>query len=195
MCAGHTAWYALMEEHKLRAGQTVLVQGSGGVSLFALQIARAVGAQVIATSSSDEKLERMRALGAGYGVNYRSHPDWEAEVRRQVGGVDVAIDVGGETTLGKAITCANTDAFIAVIGVLGGFGAAPVSIFEVMQKNLCLRGVTVGCGESLERFCRFVEQHALEPQISHSVPPAQLADAMALMERGEHFGKIGITVE
>ncbi|MEZ5569963.1 MAG: NAD(P)-dependent alcohol dehydrogenase [Halioglobus sp.] len=194
-CAGHTAWYALMEEHRLQPGQTVLVQGSGGVSLFALQIARAVGARVIATSSSDEKLARMRAMGADHGVNYRTHPDWEAEVLKQAGGVDVAIDVGGEATLGKAIACANTDAFIAVIGVLGGFGAAAVSIFDVMQKNLCLRGVTVGCGESLARFCRFMEQHAIVPEVSHTLEAGQLREAVGLMERGEHFGKIGITVE
>ena len=194
-CAGHTAWYALMEEHRLQPGQTVLVQGSGGVSLFALQIARALGARVIATSSSDEKLERMLALGADVGINYRRHHDWEAEVVKQVGGMDVAIDVGGEATLGKAIACANTDAFIAVIGVLSGFGAAPVSIFDVMQKNLCLRGVTVGCGESLERFCRFMQTHAIVPEVSHTLEAAALGEAVTLMERGEHFGKIAVTVE
>jgi NADPH:quinone reductase-like Zn-dependent oxidoreductase len=195
VCAGHTAWYALVEEGRLAAGQTVLVQGTGGVSLFGLQIAKALGANVVATSSSDDKLAQMTALGADHTVNYQTHPDWEQEVLRLTGGVDAVLDVGGEATLGRAVTCANTDAFIAVIGVLSGFGAAPVSIIDVMQKNLCIRGVTVGCGESLDRFCRFVEENALEPVISHTLPAQELAQAVALMEGGQHFGKIAIEVD
>lgn len=194
VCAGHTAWYALAEECRLRAGQTVLVQGSGGVSVFALQIAKAIGAKVVATSSSDEKLERMRELGADWLVNYRTHPDWEREVLRLCGGVDATIDVGGEATLARAVACANTDGFITVVGVLGGFGAAPLSVFDVMQKNLTVKGVTVGCRESLERLCRFVEQHDIRPVISHRFAAGELAAATALLERGQHFGKISIAV-
>jgi len=195
VCAGHTAWYALFEEGNLQAGQTVLVQGTGGVSLFALQLAKAAGAKVVATSSSDAKLERLEALGADYLVNYGTHPDWDAEVKRLTGGVDAVLDVGGEATLGKSVACTNTDGFIAVIGVLGGFGLASVSIIDVMQKNLALKGVTVGCGESLARFCRFVESRAIEPVISHRLPAAELARGVALMEGGQHFGKIAIAVE
>jgi len=195
VCAGHTAWYALMEEHHLQAGQTVLVQGTGGVSLFALQLAKASGAQVIATSSSDAKLEKLEALGADHLLNYNKHPEWEREVMRLTGGVDVVIDVGGESTLGRSVACTNTDGFIAVIGVLGGFGLAPVSIIDVMQRNLTLKGVTVGCGESLERFCRFVETNAIEPVLSHRLPAAELAQGVALMEGGHHFGKIAIAVD
>jgi len=195
VCAGHTAWYALMEEGRLKAGQTVLVQGTGGVSLFALQLAKAAGAQVIATSSSDAKLERLGALGADHLINYRAHPAWEREVTRLTGGVDVVIDVGGESTLGKSVACTNSDGFIAVIGVLSGFGLAQVSIIDIMQRNLTLKGVTVGCGESLERLCRFVEAHAIEPVISHRLPAAELAQGVALMEGGQHFGKIAINVE
>lgn len=194
-CAGHTAWYALVEECGLQAGQTVLVQGTGGVSLFALQFARALGASVVATSSSDEKLERLKALGADHVINYASNPDWEQAVLELTGGVDAVIDVGGEATLGKSVTCAATDGFIAVIGVLSGFGAAPVSIFDVMQKNLQVRGITVGCGKSLARMCAFVEQHGIEPVISHRLPVAELARATALMEQGGHFGKIAFSVE
>ncbi len=195
VCAGHTAWYALMEEFSLQPQHTVLIQGTGGVSLFALQIAKAVGATVVATSSSDEKLARMAELGADYQVNYHSHPDWEQEVQALTGGVDAVIDVGGEATLGRSITCAKIDAFIAVIGVLSGFGSAPVSVIDVMQKNLNVRGITVGCGQSLDRFCRFVEAHSITPVISHTFAAGELSAALSHMQAGQHFGKIAIRVE
>ncbi|MEZ5502222.1 MAG: zinc-binding dehydrogenase [Halioglobus sp.] len=142
-----------------------------------------------------KKLEKMRALGADHAVNYRTHPQWQQQVLQLTGGVDAIIDVGGEATLGKSIACARTDGFIAVIGVLSGFGEAPVSIIEVMQKNLDIRGITVGCGESLERMCRYVERHAIEPVISHSFAAAQLADGLDVMQGGRHFGKIAIQVD
>lgn len=195
VCAGHTAWYALVEECGLRPGQTVLVQGTGGVSLFALQIARAIGARVVATSSSDEKLARLRELGADVCINYVTEPEWHERVRAEVGGVDAVIDVGGESTLGKSVACANTDGFIAVIGILGGFGNASVPIIDVMHKTLNIRGVTVGCGESLDRLCRFVEANDIQPVISHRLPAADLAGGVALMESGGHFGKIAIEVD
>ncbi|MEM9255117.1 MAG: NAD(P)-dependent alcohol dehydrogenase [Pseudomonadota bacterium] len=194
VCAGHTAWYALFEEWRVQAGQTVLVQGTGGVSLFALQLARSVGANVVATSSSNEKLERLRQLGANHVINYQEQPDWDQAVMALTGGVDAVIDVGGEATLGKSVACANTDAFIAVIGVLGGFGSAQVSIFDVMQKNLSIKGITVGCGESLARMCRHIEHHAIVPEISHRLPLDALAEGLALMEAGEHFGKVALDV-
>lgn len=195
VCAGHTAWYALMEAFALRPEHTVLIQGSGGVSLFALQIARAVGATVVATSSSDDKLARLAALGADHLVNYRTHPNWEEEVTRLTGGVDAVIDVGGEATLGRSVACAKIDAFIAVIGVLSGFGSAPLSVIEVMQKNLNVRGITVGCGESLERFCRFVDAHSIKPVVSDTYPAGELSAALVQMQEGRHFGKIAVRVE
>jgi NADPH:quinone reductase-like Zn-dependent oxidoreductase len=115
---------------------------------------------------------RLRALGADQLINYRAHPDWEQEGWRLTGGVDVVIDVGGESTLGRSVACTNTDGFIAVIGVLSVFGLAQVSTIDVMQRNLTLKGVTVGCAESLERFCRFVETRGIEPVISHRLPAA-----------------------
>ncbi|GAB5453759.1 MAG: NAD(P)-dependent alcohol dehydrogenase [Halioglobus sp.] len=195
VCAGHTAWYALVEEGRLQAGQTVLVQGSGGVSLFGLQIAQALGATVVATSSSAQKLGQLEALGARHLVNYREHAAWDEQVLQCCGGVDAVLDVGGEATLGKSVACANVDAFIAVIGVLGGFGEAAVSVIDVMQKNLNVRGVTVGCGASLDRFCRFVEEHDIRPVISHQLPAGELSAALDLMQAGEHFGKIAIEVQ
>ena len=195
VCAGHTAWYALLEECRIAAGQTVLVQGSGGVSLFALQFAKAVGATVVATSSSDEKLQRLRDLGADHLINYTTTPDWEQAVLESAGPVDAVIDVGGEATLGKSIACTGVDGFVAVIGVLSGFGAASVSIFDVMQKNITVKGITVGCGESLERMCRFIETHKIDPVVSHRLPVSAMAEAAALMESGGHFGKIAFSVE
>lgn len=194
VCAGHTAWYALMEEATLSGKETVLVQGTGGVSLFALQFALAAGARVVATSSSDHKLEKLRELGACQTVNYVTVPEWQERVRELAGGFDVAIDVGGETTLGRAVACANTGAFIGVVGVLGGFGAAAVSIIDIMQKNLTIQGITVGCGESLERMCRFVEKHDIRPQISHTLGTGELSEGLRIMESGRHFGKIAISL-
>jgi NADPH:quinone reductase-like Zn-dependent oxidoreductase len=192
VCAGHTAWYALMEEGNLQAGETVLVQGTGGVSVFGLQFAKAVGANVVATSSSDQKLIKMKDLGADYLVNYNSYPQWQEQVQALTSGVDVAIDVGGETTLGKTLACTNTDSFVAVIGVLSGFGAAQVSIIDVMQRNITIKGITVGCGESLDRMCRFVEAHDIKPVISHTMRADELAQGLELMQVGGHFGKIAV---
>lgn len=194
VCAGHTAWYALMEEHALQAKDTLLIQGTGGVSLFALQFAKALGATVVATSSSDEKLQKLKAMGADHLVNYNTHPNWEEKVLELTGGVDAVLDVGGEATLGRSVRCTKTDGFIAVIGVLSGFGDASVSIIEVMQKNLTIKGITVGCAESLQRMCHFVEHNKLHPVISHTLPATELAQGLELMQTGGHFGKIAISV-
>ena len=195
VCAGLTAWYPLMEENRLQAHHTVLLQGTGGVSLAALQIAKAVGAKVAITSSSDEKLKRCEAMGADYLVNYLKSESWEEEVLTQTGGVDIALDTGGQNTLGRTVRCTRDDGFIAVIGVLGGFDAAPVSVIEVMQKNLAIKGITVGCRDSFDRLCRFTERHSIQPEISHVVPASQLDKAIETMGSGGHFGKIAVSVE
>ncbi|MFT5048411.1 MAG: NADPH:quinone reductase-like Zn-dependent oxidoreductase [Porticoccaceae bacterium] len=194
-CAGLTAWYALMEEGQLTADKTVLIQGTGGVSLFALQFAKAVGATVVATSSSEEKLRQLREMGVDHLVNYKDNPDWEKQVMKLSGGVDLVIDVGGQTTLGRSVSCTKTDGFIAVIGVLSGFDAASVSVIDVMQKNLTIKGITVGCAESFKRMCAFVGQHAITPCISHTVNADNLAYGIELMQTRKHFGKIAIRVE
>lgn len=194
-CAALTAWYALFEEAKLQAGQTVLVQGTGGVSLFALQFAKAIGARVVATSASAAKLEKLKALGADDTINYRDHPDWDKQVMEMTGGVEVIVDVGGQSTLAQSIHCAATDATIAVIGVLGGFDRAPVSVIEVMQKNLAIKGITVGCAESFHRMCRFIEKHDIKPIISHTFHASELAAALEVMQAGDHFGKISILID
>lgn len=195
VCAGHTAWYALMEEWCLHGDATVLVQGTGGVSLFALQFAKALGATVVATTSSAEKAEKLRALGADHVINYIEYPDWEQQVMTLTGGVDAVVDVGGEATLGKSVACTKVDGFIAVIGVLSGFGEGAVSIIDVMQKNLTIKGITVGCADSLDRLCRFVEGNDLHPLISHTLEAGELAKGVELMSSGKHFGKIAFTLE
>ncbi len=195
VCAGLTAWYPLMEEFGITDQHTVLLQGTGGVSLAGLLIAKAVGAKVAITSSSDEKLERCKALGADYLINYNTHEDWHKEVYRQTGGVDITLDNGGQHTLGKAAKCTNDDGFIAIIGVLSGFESAEIPFIDVMQKNMTIKGVTVGCAESFDRYARFAEQHALKPVISDTLAADQLEEAVALMGAGGHFGKIAIAID
>jgi NADPH:quinone reductase-like Zn-dependent oxidoreductase len=194
-CAGLTAWYSLMEENTLQAKHTVLLQGTGGVSLAALQIAKAVGAKVVITSSSDHKLEKAKVMGADYLINYKTYPNWEEKVNELTGGVNIALDTGGENTLGRAVKCTKDDGFIAVIGILSGFGSASVSIMDVMQKNITIKGITVGCKESYDRLCRFVETHDIRPVISHSYKASELAEAVNVMSAGSHFGKISIVVD
>lgn len=194
VCAGLTAWYPLMEENRLTDDHIVLLQGTGGVSLAALQIAKAIGAKVVITSSSDEKLAQAKSLGADYLINYKSHPYWEQEVIRLCGPVDITLDTGGPGTLGKATQCTKHDGFIAVIGILTGIDMAPISVIDVMQKNITIKGITVGCSESFERLCRFTEEHAIEPVISHTIDASEMAKGIELLSSGSHFGKISVNV-
>lgn len=194
-CAGLTAWYAMMDEGNLQPGQTVLLQGTGGVALLGVQIAKAAGANVVITSSSDEKLQRAKELGADVLINYTEHPDWERQVLAQAGAVDITLDLGGQQTLGKSVSCTRDDGTVAVIGVLSGFDAAQVSVIEVMQKNLTLKGITVGCVASHARLCAFIEQHQIKPVISDTLDASELARAVELMAAGGHFGKIAIYID
>src|SRR5207248_1074448 len=150
-CAAVTAWNALITSGHLKAGDTVLTQGTGGVSLFALQFARLAGARVIATSSSDQKLSRARDLGASDGINYRSTPDWDKRVRELTGGqgADLIVEVGGAGTLPKSVRAARLGGYIALIGVLSGAGGEfnPIAI---LMKNIRLQGILVGSRRMLE---------------------------------------------
>src|SRR5207248_2389265 len=138
-------WHALVAEGSLKSGDTVLIQGTGGVSLFALQFARLAGARVLATSSSDEKLERVRQLGASDGINYKSVPDWEERVRELTAGVGVdhVVEVGGAGTLGKSLKAVRTGGQISLIGVLTG-GAGQVNPLPILMKNVRVQGIYVG---------------------------------------------------
>jgi len=189
--AGLTAWRALVVEGGLKAGDTVLVLGTGGVSIFALQIAKLMGATVIATSSSDRKLERVKALGADYTINYKSEPEWGVAVRRLTGGqgVDHVVETGGPGNLPQSIVAVRTGGHIGLIGTLSRQGGdLPLSL--MMIKNARLQGILVGSRRQQQDFVRGIEATGLKPVIDRSFPLDQLADAFRYEESGQHLGKI-----
>lgn len=193
--AGLTAWRALVVDGGIKAGDSVLVLGTGGVSLFALQFARAMGATVIATSSSDEKLERLRAMGAAHAINYRSHPDWGRQVWEWTGGrgVDHVVEVGGPGTLPQSIEAVRIGGHIALIGVLTGI-SGEVPTVALMAKQVRLQGLVVGSRRDQQDMIRALEATGLRPVIDRSFALEELADAFRYEESGQHFGKISITI-
>lgn len=194
-CAAVTAWHALYGEAPLGPGESVLVQGTGGVSLFALQFARLGGARVIATSSSDEKLKRALELGASDGINYKSTPEWDRKVRELTGGegVDHIVEVGGAGTLSKSLRCVRTAGQVSLIGVLSG-GSGEVALFPVLMKNVRVQGIYVGSRAMFEAMNRAITLHKIQPVIDRVFPFEEAADAYRYMETGAHFGKIVIRV-
>jgi NADPH:quinone reductase-like Zn-dependent oxidoreductase len=192
-CAGVTAWHALVTEGQVKAGDTVLVQGTGGVSLFALQFARLHGARVIATSGSDEKLRRALDLGASDGVNYKTTPDWDRAVRNLTGGegVDHVVEVGGAGTLTRSLRVAKTGGRVYLIGVLTG-GASEVNILPVLMRNLRVQGIFVGSVEMFEAMNRAIALHQMRPVVDHVFPLDRASEAYRHLESGAHFGKIVI---
>ena len=192
-CAGLTAWRAITIEAPVGPGDTVLVQGTGGVSIFALQFAKARGATVIATSSSDEKLERAKKLGADHVINYKKTEDWGRVAREMTGGrgVDVVVEVGGENTLDQSFDAARVGGSIVVIGVLGGF-SSPVMIPVVFGKNLHIHGISVGSREQFDDMAAHIDKWKLQPVVDKVFPFSAVPDALRLMQAGGHFGKIAI---
>jgi NADPH:quinone reductase-like Zn-dependent oxidoreductase len=192
-CAALTAWHGLIVAGRLRPGETVLVQGTGGVSLFALQFARFTGARVIATSSSDQKLERVRQLGASEGINYRTTPDWEERVRELTGGVGVdhVVEVGGAGTLAKSLRAARMGGHISLIGILAG-GGAQVNPVPILMKNIRVQGIFVGSRDMFEAMNRAIALHQLRPIVDRVFPFAEARDALRYLESGAHFGKVCI---
>lgn len=193
-CAGVTAWNALMEGPRpVKAGDTVLVLGTGGVSLLALQIAKAAGATVIATSSSDEKLERVKALGADHVINYRTTPEWGAEAARLAGGgVDKVVEVGGAGTLKQSIAAVGFAGEIALIGVLTREG--DTNPHGLMFKGASIRGIFVGSKGMAERLNAFIDQHGIEPVVDKVFPIEKARDAYAYQSSAGLFGKVAITL-
>ncbi len=191
-CAAVTAWNALFRSDTFRPGQTVLVQGSGGVSVFALQFAKNGGARVIATSGSDAKLERLGAMGADGLVNYKTTPDWDKAVRQLTGGegVDHVVEVGGAATLPLSIKCTRRGGHIALIGVLGGAGQIDPRMIFV--KQLRLHGIYVGSREMFEEMNRAMVQAGIRPVIDSVFDFEDAIKAYRYMETGAHFGKICI---
>jgi NADPH:quinone reductase-like Zn-dependent oxidoreductase len=193
-CAGLTAWYSLVEKGQLTAGQTVLVQGTGGVSLFGLQIASALGAEVIATSSSDEKLARVQSLGAKHIINYARTPDWEREalaITKQQG-VDHILEVVGGKHLTRSLTALKAGGQISIIGILDGFHAE-IPLFSVITKQAVVRGISVGPRRALEDMLRKFDQLTLHPVIDAVYSFDDARAAFDHLERGA-FGKIVIRV-
>lgn len=189
--AGLTAWRALVVDGGLKAGDVVLTLGTGGVSIFALQIAKAMGATVIITSSSDEKLERARLLGADHTLNYKAQPEWGRRVLEITGGrgADHIIEVGGPGTLPQSILCVALGGHIALIGVLTGFaGSLPTAAF--MSRHARLQGLIVGSRRHQQDFVRALEVTGIKPVIDRSFPLESISQAFQLEASGGHFGKI-----
>jgi NADPH:quinone reductase-like Zn-dependent oxidoreductase len=189
--AGLTAWRALVVNGGLKAGDVVLVLGTGGVSIFALQLAKSMGATVIATSSSDEKLERARALGTDHTINYRRHEDWGARAWSWTGGrgVDHVIEVGGPATLAQSIMAVRIGGHISLIGVLTGrTGEVPTG--ALMAKQARLQGLIVGNRRQQMDFVCALEATDLRPVVDRSFGLAEIADAFRYEESGAHIGKI-----
>jgi NADPH:quinone reductase-like Zn-dependent oxidoreductase len=189
-CAAVTAWNALVEIGNLKAGEIVLTLGTGGVSIFAVQFAKLQGARVIATSSSDEKIARVRQLGADDTVNYKKIPDWDREVFRLTGGVgaDHIVEVGGAGTLPKSLNAVRVGGGISVIGVLsGGSGLDPL---RVLMRSVRLQGILVGSRRMFEDMNRAIAVNKLRPVIDKVFAFEEAREALAYMESGSHFGKI-----
>jgi len=189
-CAAVTAWHALVTKGDVQAGETVLIQGTGGVSLFALQFAGMRGARVIATSSSDEKLARVRQLGAAEGVNYKATPEWGERVRELTGGVGVdhVVEVGGAGTLGQSLRAVRMGGRISLIGVLSGGGE--IDPIPILMKGICVQGIFVGSRAMFGAMNTMIATHQLRPTIDRVFPFDDLRAALRHMESGSHFGKI-----
>ena len=192
-CAGLTAWHALVEKGGVKAGETVLLLGTGGVSIFALQFAAMHGARAIVTSSSDKKLDRARALGAWETINYRQTPDWETRVRELTDGegVDHVVEVGGAGTLEKSVASARVGGHVALIGILTGGVMNPVGI---MRGSLRLNGIYVGSRAMFTAMNDAIAANTLEPVIDHVVAFEDARQAYHDMRAAGHFGKIVISV-
>jgi NADPH:quinone reductase-like Zn-dependent oxidoreductase len=194
-CAAVTAWHGLITSGRVRAGDTVLIQGTGGVSLFALQFAGMFGARVIATSSRDEKLARVLDLGASDGINYKTVPEWGQRVRELTGGVGVdhVVEVGGAGTLGQSLRAVRMGGRISLIGVLSGGGR--IDPTPILMKNVCVQGIFVGSRAMFEAMNEAITRHRMRPVVDRVFPFGELRDALRHMERGAHFGKIALRMD
>ncbi len=188
-CAALTAWRALVVEARIKPGDIVLTQGTGGVSVFAVQLAKAMGATVVATSSSTEKLARLKALGADYLINYKDEADWGERAAALTGGVHAVVEIGGPGTIGQSIRACRIGGHISLIGVLTGVsGEIPTAL--AMSKNVTIKGVTVGSIQDQEDMIAAIEVAGLKPVIDSTYPLDRIAAAFAHQISQKHFGKI-----
>lgn len=192
-CAALTAWQALVTQGRVSADQTVLLLGTGGVSIFGLQFAKMHGARVVITSSSDEKLARARELGADQTINYRRNPDWEKDVHAftEKRGVDHVLEVGGSGTFARSVRSLAIGGTISVIGGVSGF-TTEVALGELLGKTALVRGIYVGSREMFEAMNRAIARHRLKAVVDRVFPFAEAREAYRYLESGAHFGKVVI---
>ncbi|HMG35042.1 MAG TPA: NAD(P)-dependent alcohol dehydrogenase [Blastocatellia bacterium] len=192
-CAGLTAWNALINTGRLKPGEVVLLQGTGGVSIFALQFAKAAGARVIITSSSDEKLERTKALGADEVINYKTTAEWDKRAKELTAGVgaDHIIEVGGAGTFNKSLRAIRIGGRISVIGNLSG-NVTEVNLISILMQNICVQGMLVGNRDGFEAMNRAIALHRIRPVIDRVFSFDEAPEAFKYMSSGSHFGKICI---
>lgn len=195
-CAGTTAWHALFETHTIQPGSTVLLLGTGGVSIWALQLAKAAGCRVIITSSSEAKLEKARALGADETINYSQMPEWAPEVRRLTGGegVDLVLEVGGEKTLAQSLASVRMRGTVVTIGAVSGSGGG-IPPRALIPGATRLQGVYVGPRRYHEKLARFVEAAKIRPVVDRVFGFEELPDAYRYQAEGRHFGKVAVSLE
>jgi len=194
-CAAVTAWHALAVSGNLKAGDTVLTLGTGGVSIFALQLAKAMGAKVVITSSSDKKLERAKDLGADFTINYKEQEDWDSAVKEITAkrGVDHVIEVGGAGTLQRSLSSVKMGGHIALIGVVAGKGE--VNLMQIFMKTIKLQGIFVGSRQMFEDMNAAISLYKLKPVVDKVFEFEQVPEALKYMESGAHFGKVAIAIE
>ncbi len=192
-CAALTAWSALVTEGDVGAGDTVLVLGTGGVSIFALQFARLLGGRAIVTSSRDEKLAKVRELGSWAEINYVDEPDWGKRARQLTAGagVDHVVEVGGAGTLEQSLKAIRPGGQISLIGVLSGT-ATKLNLIPILMANVRVQGILVGSREGFEAMNRAIAQHELKPVVDKVFPFSETPEAFEYMAAGRHFGKVCI---
>ncbi|MBX3168413.1 MAG: NAD(P)-dependent alcohol dehydrogenase [Candidatus Eremiobacteraeota bacterium] len=189
-CAAVTAWNAIRDQP---AGSRIVVQGTGGVSLFALQLAKAAGMEVLLTSSSQQKMARAGALGADHCLDYRENPEWSRGVRAWArDGVDCVVEVGGAGTLEQSLKCLKPGGKIAMIGILAG-ASKPLNVLPILMQQLRVQGVLVGNRDDFEAMNRLLEQTRIRPVLDQRLPYAQAPQAWERLASGQHFGKVAIS--
>ena len=192
-CAALTAWRALIVEARIKPGDVVLTMGTGGVSLFAVQFAKMAGATVVSTSSSAEKLSRLKALGADHLINYKEDAHWGATAAKLTGGADVVVEIGGPGTLGQSIQACKVGGHVSLIGVLTGWtGEVPTAL--QMSKNVSIVGITVGSRDMQEEMIAAIDQAGIRPVIDSTFPLDRIAEAFAHQASQKHYGKICLSI-
>ncbi|MEH6912261.1 MAG: NAD(P)-dependent alcohol dehydrogenase [Oceanicoccus sp.] len=194
-CAGVTAWRGLIVKGQVKSGDCVLVQGTGGVSIYTLQLAKMAGATVIATSSSGEKMERLKEMGADHVINYKENPKWGKVVKDWTGGrgVDHVVEVGGPETLGQSIFACKMGGHIALVGVLTGV-AGNVPTAALFSNQVTVSGISVGSRADQQDMVRALDASAMRPVIDRSFPMESIGDAFRHQESQKHFGKICLDI-